>query len=118
VARRILSPADAQLRDQYKLKGWVLKPKQRKREYFGWCDSVLERLGTWSGDDGPADRAVILSIVSALMSDDTFSAHLEDKGGDFLMNDENWDRLYRVGGGTIYHEYLVALEKHDWPEEA
>ena len=118
MARRILSPADAELRDRYKLKGWVQKPTERRQSYFRWCDTVLSRLATWSRSEDPADVAVILGIQSALMSDDTFTEHVSRKGGDFLTEDANWDRIYRVGSGVIYHEYLVACEKEIWPEEA
>ena len=105
------------MRDTYKLKGWVQKPKERRQRYFAWCQTIVMQLGSWAGDEGPSDTAVVLGIVSALMTDDTFTDHIAKQGGDFLTDEANWEKLWRVGAGAIYHEYLVAQEKETWPEE-
>jgi len=93
VARRIVTRAQTRLRDEYKLKGWCLKPPERRRSYFGWIDTVIDRLKTeWSSGEEPSDGTVLAALKVPLMEDDSFSKKLLDKGGDFLNTEENWDR--------------------------
>jgi hypothetical protein len=117
MARRVLQhPADRLVRDNFKLRGWVLKPAQRRRTYFGFCDFLVTTFGSLVSDGDPSDASVMIAIGGALREDDSFTAHVAKKDAAMLTKPENWDQIYQAGSGTILHEYLVALEKHDWPE--
>jgi hypothetical protein len=116
MARLIVTdPADRYLRDELKLSGWVQKPKERRDQYFSWCDKTLADLGAIMGGTEVPDDAVILSIRAALLVDDTFSGHVARKKGDYLTESDHWDRISRIAAGTIYHEYLLDVEKGRWP---
>jgi hypothetical protein len=68
-----------------------------------------------SGGEEPSDDSVILGITAALQEDDSFIGHVDRQGGDFLAERDNWAKIYRAASATIYHEYLVAVEKSEWP---
>lgn len=118
MARRVVRDApDRLLRDELKLVGWVSKVEDRRRVYFGWCDDVLTTLGGLTEDDEPSDDSVVVAVGLALRADDSFTTHVaRRKDATYFLDPENWEQIYRVGAGTIYHEYLVAKEKHEWPE--
>lgn len=116
MARLIVTDeADRFLRDEFKLKGWVLKPKERRKKYFEWCEKALSDLGEMLGGDEVPDNAMILSIRSALSVDDTFWSHVADKRAEYLTESANWMRISHIAAGTIYHEYLLDVEKGRWP---
>lgn len=116
MARIITSSAQRRLRDELKLDKWLMKTEERRRDYFGWCDTVLAKLGAKTGDDEPSDEAVLCGIRSALMADRTLEGYVATRKGDFFADDDNWDVLYRAMAAVVYHEYLVAVEKGRWPE--
>jgi hypothetical protein len=116
MARRVLGDTDRTLRNRFKLRNWVSKPEDRRRTYFEWCDDVLARLKKFTGGEEPSDESVVITLMGVLREDDSFSGHVDSKGGgEFLTSDENWTKVYHAAGATIYHEYLVAVEKKEWP---
>lgn len=119
MARRVLSPADRMLRDQFKLTGWVQKPPTRRQEYFKWCDQVLEKLRTLTEEEEPsADQAVVTCVQAMLLEDGTFIEHAaKNRGSSLLAEDEGWEKIAHAAGAQVFHEYLVAVEKGNWPEE-
>jgi hypothetical protein len=114
MARWVVREADRVLRDTFKLAGWVSKVEARRQAYFKWCDRLREDLSRVTGRE-PSDESVVLGIVAALQDDDSFSAHVLKKTGEYLAEADNWPKVYRAGAATIYHEYLVAVEKKEWP---
>lgn len=114
MARWVVREADRALRDEYRMVGWVSKVEERRKRYFGWCDRLRSELQAVAGSE-PRDESIVIAIMAALRDDDAFSTLLAKKGGTFLAEEDNWAKLYRAGAATIYHEYLVAVEKHEWP---
>jgi hypothetical protein len=114
VAREVCRGADRALCLEYQLLRWVDKPKKRRHDYFAWCDLIFERLSVFSGLE-PYDECLINCLIGALRNDMTFSGHLHDKGGSFLVDDANWEKLYRAGATAIYQRYLDEVEARNWP---
>lgn len=115
MARQIVTePGDCYVRDKFHLVGWVLKPKNRRQEYFSWCDESRHRLARLTGKEEISDKALVIVIGAALEEDGSFYAHVVKTDAQFLANNENWDQIYRAGAGTIYYEYLVAVEEGQW----
>lgn len=118
MARRVLTPVDRVLRDQFKLTRWVQKPPGRRQRYFRWCDQVLEQLRALRGEDEPSDQAVVTSLQVMLLQDGTFIDHAAaNRGSSLLAEEEGWDKVAHAAAAQIFHEYLVAVEKGNWPEE-
>lgn len=113
-----MSRGDRTYRDNFKLAGWVGKNAERRRRYFGWCDKVLDQLREVTGGEDPSDEAVVAAIALALQHDGTFEDHVrKNQGATALADDEDgWTPIDRAGAAQIFHEYLVAVEKNEWPE--
>ncbi len=116
MARRVTTEAERHLRDKLKLVQWLEKDDDRKRIYFEGCDEVLAKLRKILQDDGddPPDDAVVIGVMAAVKVDDTLSAWVDKKKGDFFNDQANWDALHHATAAVIYHEYLVAVEKGRW----
>lgn len=113
--RHVCTRADEALRDQYKLAGWVLKTKERRELYFNWCDHARHDLGLLCRGAPPKDLSVVHTLNAALGEDDSFAGHVRARGGSFLTDDGNWDKLFRAGAATILEEYFDALANGRWP---
>lgn len=114
MARRVRGRADQQLCKEYKLAGWVSKVDSRRRAYFSWCDRAIKQLEAIGGRP-PADHSVVITLMEMLRADESFELHLDDKGGTFLTEEDNWLKLYRAGAAVIFEEYLIAVEDGTWP---
>lgn len=112
--RRVCSRAQEALRDEYKLAGWVRKLAERRQRYFAWCDRAPGELRRIIGAE-PADEALLLIIVAALVGDDSFAGHVRRRPGSWIIDDGNWDKLYRAGACTILEEYRRDVESGKWP---
>jgi len=118
MARRILKEGDRALRDEYKLKKWATEPEKRRGVYFRFCDSILATFADLDDPEPLTDDGVVQILGEAVMKDGSFESHVYDEGGEeFLADGENWVGLYRAGAAVIFREYLVAVEKQEWPEE-
>lgn len=115
MARRVCSRGDEALRDQFRLPRWVHKPKARRELYFAWCDRAERELRLLNGGAQPKDESMVLMLVAALTEDESFAGYVRRRSGSFLIEDGNWDKLYRAGAATILEEYLVAVEDGGWP---
>jgi hypothetical protein len=117
MARRIVKEhGDRVLRDELGLKGWVLKPDERRREYFEWCDQCEARIARLCGDGGVDDDAVVKGIAASVRVDDTFHNFIgEREDAEMLIENDQWERIIEVGARQIYYEYLVAKETEEWP---
>src|ERR1700749_765205 len=94
MTRLVTTQAQRHIRDELKLDKWLLKTGERRRFYFGWCETVLAKLKENAGDDEPSDDAVLCGIRSALMSDRTLDAYVDKGKGDFFADDSNWELLH------------------------
>jgi hypothetical protein len=77
---------------------------------------VVRRLERLAGGQEPPDEAVLPGIESSLRGDGTLNAHVDKKKGDFFADQDHWNDVYEATAAVIYHEYLVAIEKEEWPE--
>lgn len=116
MAPRILSEHERIIRDEFDLKGWVQKVPERRSRYFGWCSRAVEVVQEVNGGEEPEHATVIESMLGLLQEDDTFFDHAaKRKNSEFLADGENWFPLRRACAAQIYREYLVAVEKNEWP---
>jgi hypothetical protein len=116
MARLILANSkEREIRDRLKIARWVQKPSERRKTYFSWCDQALAMIGGLlkDPDEEPPDESILAILQTTLKNDGTFWDHVTKKRGDYVI--ENDEEIYRIGAGTIYHEYLVAKEKQQWP---
>jgi hypothetical protein len=112
---RVCSRGEEVLRDQFRLAGWVQKPRSRREQYFAWCDRATRDLRVLSGGISPRHESIVITLVAALGEDESFAGHAQRRGGTFLTEDGNWDKLHRAGAATILEEYLDAVEQGKWP---
>jgi hypothetical protein len=110
MARRVCSRADEALRDEYKLARWVNKVVERRDLYFAFCARATKELARFSRGAAPKEESIVLMLIAALAEDDSFAGHVRHRGGTFLADDDNWERLRRAGAATILEEYLDATE--------
>ncbi len=69
-----------------------------------------------NGGEVPEPATVIGSMLGLLQEDDTFFEHAASrKNSEFLAKEENWFPLRRACAAQIYREYLVSVEKSEWP---
>lgn len=115
VAQRVCSRADDALCDEYRLRGWVAELARRRELYFAWCDHASRALTQLTGGTEPRAQSLVLTLVGALGEDESFAGHVRARGGVFLTDDANWDKLYRAGAATILEEYLDEVQKGTWP---
>jgi hypothetical protein len=115
MARHVCSRADEALRDQFKLRGWVQRTKRRRESYFAWCDHARRELRLLAGGLPAKDSSVVRTLIAALGEDESFAGYVRARGGSFLTDDGNWDRLFRAGAATILEEYLEAVDEGRWP---
>lgn len=115
VHRRVASRADEALREEYRLAGWVLDPAERREIYFGWCDRASRDLMRLTGGAEPKAESLVWTLIAALGEDESFAGYIRRRGGVFLTDDRNWDKLYRAAAATILEEYRAAVEKGTWP---
>lgn len=109
------SRADEALCDEYRLGGWVREPATRREFYFAWCDRSARELRQLTGGAKPKAESLVWTLVAALGEDESFAAHVRQRGGVFLTDDRNWDKLYRAAAATILEQYLSEVEKGAWP---
>jgi hypothetical protein len=57
----------------------------------------------------------VCTLVGALSEDESFASYIRRRGGSFLTEDGNWDKLYWAAGATILEEYRDAIEDGRWP---
>lgn len=112
---RVCSRADDALRDEYRLAGWVRTPAERREFYFAWCERAARELRQLTGGAQPKPQSLVLTLVAALGEDESFAGHVRERGGVFLSDDGNWDKLYRSAAATILEEYLCEVQKGTWP---
>ena len=112
---RVCSRADEVLRDEFRLAGWVQKVSKRREFYFSWCDHAARDLRQLTNGGEPAKESLVLTLVGALGEDESFAGYIRRRGGSFLTEDGNWDKLYRAAAATILEEYLDAVDKGRWP---
>lgn len=112
---RVCSRADDALRDEYRLAGWVRRHAERRYFYFGWCDRAARELRHLTDGAEPKTASLVWTLVAALGEDESFAGHVRARGGVFLTDDGNWDKLYRAGAATILEEYLDEVQKGSWP---
>jgi hypothetical protein len=115
MARRVCSRADEALCAQFKLRGWVHRTEGRRELYFAWCDHARRELRLLAGGSLAKDSSVVQTLIAALGEDESFAGYVRARGGSFLTDDGNWDRLFRAGAATILEEYLEAVDKGRWP---
>lgn len=112
---RICTRADDALRDEYRLAGWVQAHAKRRGFYFAWCERASRELMHLTGGAEPKAESLVWTLVAALGEDESFAGHVRRRGGAFLTDDGNWDKLYRAAAATILEEYLSEVEKGTWP---
>lgn len=118
MARRVVKKGDRAYRKAYKLKDWCLKPKSRRDVYFRFCGHILQTFADLEDAEPLTDDAVVGFLSGAVMRDGSFESHVYGIGDDAeLAKDGEWESLYRAGGAVMFHEYLVAVENGEWPEE-
>ena len=115
VHRRVCSRADDALRDEYRLAGWVQAHAERRGFYFAWCERASRELMHLTGGAEPKPESLVWTLIAALGEDESFAGHVRRRGGAFLTDDGNWDKLYRAAAATILEEYLSEVEKGTWP---
>lgn len=108
---RVCSRADDALRDEYRLAGWVQAHARRRGFYFAWCERASLELMHLTGGAEPKPESLVWTLIAALGEDESFAGHVRRRGGAFLTDDGNWDKLYRAGAATILEEYLAEVEK-------
>lgn len=114
--RRVCTRADEALRDEFRLSGWVQRPRARRDLYFAWCDRAARELSEFAPGAEPSDESLILTLVAALGSDESFAGHAKKRRrSTFLTDNANWTKLYRAGAATILEEYFDAVANGAWP---
>jgi len=111
----VCSRAEEALRHEYQLAGWVQRPAKRREFYFAWCDKAARELMRLTGGTEPKVESLVWTLVAALSEDESFASRVRERGGVFLTDDRNWDKLYRAAAATILEEYLDEVEKGAWP---
>lgn len=112
---RVCSRADDALRDEYRLAGWVKAHAKRRGFYFAWCERASRELMHLTGGAEPKPESLVWTLIAALGEDESFAGHVRRRGGAFLTDDGNWDKLYRAAAATILEEYLAEVERGTWP---
>lgn len=113
--QRVCSRADDALRDEYRLAGWVGALAARREIYFAWCDQASRALARLTRGGEPKPESLVWTLSAALGEDESFASHVRRRGGVFLTDDRNWDKLYRAAAATILEEYLAEIQKGAWP---
>jgi hypothetical protein len=102
--------------DQYKLKEWVCKPADRRKEYFKGIDGFKVIVRGTSKED-PLENQIVRFLMVTLESDRTFSGHIKKwKDGAKLVEKPFWAQLYETGAVLLLLEYMSACDQREWPE--
>jgi len=115
MGRRICSRAEEEIRDLFRLPGWLRRFDKRRDLYFDWCRRATIELGMLNGGTQPRDESLVLLLAAALSEDESFAGHVRRRRASFLADDDNWSQVYRAGGATILEAYLDAVDTGSWP---
>jgi hypothetical protein len=114
VHRPTCRKADAEMRDNFRLRRWIEADADRRAEYLSFCRDCWKMFIRRSDHPEPSEDTMVSAIILMLKEDVSFETFARGRRSTILSEDAGWDRLYRAGATMVLDEYLEARDDGGW----